>query len=133
MDKSLPTPRPVLIHRWMRANVFQLTEHMQRHGGNVLALGSIPIGIGHVREGHGYALEGDILDYAHGPILVASRLGGDAVGRLELESIVARGIGRRIVVIDGAIEHHGGIGGGGTGGCNCEGQQKLGGMGLAAE
>lgn len=82
----------------MRAYVLQLAAQML---WGMVAAGLIAIGIGHIGEGNGQTLQGYILYDAHGAILVARRLCGDAIRGLELEIIVSGRIGRLIAIVNG--------------------------------
>lgn len=75
---------------------------MQRNRGNHISGRLIPIRIGHVRKGHRNALGGHILDHSHCSVFVARPLGGDAIGGLEIEAVVAERVRRYIPVVDGS-------------------------------
>lgn len=75
---------------------------MQRNRGNHISGWLISIGIGHERKGHRNALGGNVLNHTHCSVFVASPLGGDAVGGLELEAVVAERVRRYVPVVDGS-------------------------------
>jgi len=93
----------------MCADVLQLADYVQRNGRNLISGGLIPIGIGHVREGYGNALEGHELNHSYGSIFVSSSLGGYPIGGLELEVVVTKGIGRGIPVVNGPGQKRGSV------------------------
>ncbi|KAI8040236.1 hypothetical protein M5D96_006176 [Drosophila gunungcola] len=85
----------------MSADVLQLADYVERNGRNLVSSRPIAIRIGDVGEGDGNALEGHELNHSDGSVLVPGPLGGDAIGGLELEAVVAKRIGWGIPVVDG--------------------------------